>query len=492
MNRIAVFATIVAISLIATPLFAVDVDRDTVRIQAIEAPLIDVSSIDMATLIAESGHGAISVGPPILKTTYSWCAPTDSKNKVADAVEIPTHYFEIPYEVKSGVVIVRGGEGEAIFSAELDGYESFERYGYDECKYWNEKTLKEDFLIEQPNFERQLQREVADSAIRAAEIAMDDALFFNVLEERIPVYRFSGKRHDYSDLNRAADLARRGYAKRNEGLNELRQALQLWRAAVASADMNDSSARINRKVTVKLYESIGVASLVIGDSASAVLYLEKANRYSSMTTSRTNGSGSQDLLERARERNRRRRGISNLPDNNEDLSNMIQAVEQFRGQIPIHLVPVHETAALMTEHAARSIGEAISETVHDENVRQQEIAAGRENPYERQVGRTASQGFYLFLMPYGNKFDEFPEEVCDLTHLNQLRMPKHGFTEIPDSIGNLSALKVLDLSGNQIAKLPDSIGKLTDLKTLKLKDNPLAPGELERIKKLLPNCKIKG
>lgn len=489
MKRIAFFALI---ALLALPAGAVDIDRDTVRIQATEAPLIDVSTIDMATLIAESGHGRIHVGPPVLKTTYSWCTPTDSKNKVRDAVEVPTHYFEVPYEVDPGVVIVRGGEGEAIFSAELDGYESFERYGYDECKYWKELTLKEDFLIEQPDFERKLAREVADAAIRGAEIAMDDALFFNVLEERIPVYRFSDKQHDYSDLNRAADLARRGYSKRNEGLHELRQALQLWRAAVASADMNDKRARINRKIAVKLYESIGVASLVLGDSAAAVLYLEKANRYTSMTTSRTNGSGSHDLLERARERNRRRRGIRHLPDTNEELSKMIHAVEQYRGQIPIHLVSVDQTAELMTEHAARSIGAAISETVHNENIRQEEIAAGRENPFERQVGRTASQGFYLFLMPYGNKLDEFPEEVCDLTHLNQLRMPKHGFTTIPDSIGNLSALKVLDLSGNQIEQLPDSIGKLTNLKTLKLKDNPLAPGELERIQKLLPKCKIKS
>ena len=36
------------------------------------------------------------------------------------------------------------------------------------------------------------------------------------------------------------------------------------------------------------------------------------------------------------------------------------------------------------------------------------------------------------------------------------------------------------------------MAKLTNLKTLKIKDNPLAPGELERLKTLLPECKIKG
>ena len=39
---------------------------------------------------------------------------------------------------------------------------------------------------------------------------------------------------------------------------------------------------------------------------------------------------------------------------------------------------------------------------------------------------------------------------------------------------------------------PDSIGKLRNLKTLKLKGNPLAEGEVERLKSLLPGCKIKS
>ena len=71
-------------------------------------------------------------------------------------------------------------------------------------------------------------------------------------------------------------------------------------------------------------------------------------------------------------------------------------------------------------------------------------------------------------------------------------MPKHGFDSVPESIGNLKHLKFLDLSGNKIERLPDSLGNLTRLKTLKIKDNPLAPGELDRLKALLPGCKIKG
>ena len=49
----------------------------------------------------------------------------------------------------------------------------------------------------------------------------------------------------------------------------------------------------------------------------------------------------------------------------------------------------------------------------------------------------------------------------------------------------------LNLTGNRIETLPEEIGRLENLKVLTLKDNPLAPGEVDRLKELLPGCKIK-
>ena len=50
------FALIIAASL---PASAVNVDRDTVRVRAIEPPLVDVSTLDIGTLIAKH-HGGDS------------------------------------------------------------------------------------------------------------------------------------------------------------------------------------------------------------------------------------------------------------------------------------------------------------------------------------------------------------------------------------------------------------------------------------------------
>ncbi len=476
----------------ATLALAVNVDRETVKIYAVEPPLVNVAAIDFNGLFAEVAFGEFRIGEPVLKTTKSWCAPEHSKNKIKDAIELPTHYYEIPYEAGSGVVVIRDAARQVVYTDRLDSLESSQRFGYNRCRYWSQKNLEEDFAGKFITIERTIQDNLSEYFANAAHRAMDEALFFNVLVERVPLYRFKDKNHDYTDLNRAFDLAQRGYAHGLAGESDLWSAVEIWEAALAESDLNDKSARINRNVSVKLYESVGIAQLTLGDYAAAVNNMEKSQRYSSMVTSRTNGTGTQDLILRARERRHRDRKNPDLPTDPDELDRLIASVDRFRGQVPVRVLPTSELQRLRTEHASSSIGDAVIAHVEAVNEQQAAVEAGLENRYERQVGRTASQGFYLFLRPYGNKLDEFPEEICELTHLNQLRMPKHGFSFVPEAIGNLRHLRYLDLSGNNIERLPDSMVNLTDLKTLKIKDNPLAPGELARLKALLPGCKIKG
>ncbi|EKN87825.1 leucine-rich repeat family protein [Leptospira interrogans str. L1207] len=44
---------------------------------------------------------------------------------------------------------------------------------------------------------------------------------------------------------------------------------------------------------------------------------------------------------------------------------------------------------------------------------------------------------------------------------------------------------------NQIATLPDEIIQLQNLRKLTLYENPIPPQELDKIRKLLPNCEIR-
>lgn len=501
---------------------AVNIDRKVVKLRTVELPSVAVSGLDFERLRVEVAHGAVTLGEARLRTTRSICVPEGSENVFKDAVEIPTHYYEVPYSVAGGVMILRDAAGAVVHSASIDALESYQRFGYDQCAYWMPGPLEADFEKGFRKLEAAIVEEVRQYFANGARRVLDDALFFNVVEEKVPLYWFKDKRRDYADLNEATELARTAYAEMERsiaGLGDggavpLQRAIEIWSGSLAQSELNDKTARINRKVTVKLHESIGVAWMALGDSAAAVAHLEKANRYSSMVTARSGGTGSADLIARARMRKGRSRSNVALPEGRE-LETLMQSTERFRGRIPIVVLAPTELARLEEEHLSVSTAGFVEAVAEERAEIDDAIASGKENRYERLVGRTAMQGFYLFLMPYPQKMESFPAEVCELTHLNRLRVPNHSFTQLPETIGNLRDLEVLDLagnrihtvppaigeleklrklnlSGNSIESLPDSISRLKNLKVLELKDNPLAEGELRRLKQLLPRCKIKA
>ena len=63
-------------------------------------------------------------------------------------------------------------------------------------------------------------------------------------------------------------------------------------------------------------------------------------------------------------------------------------------------------------------------------------------------------------------------------------------TNLPTEIEKLTNLTYLDLSYNQLTNLPPEIEKLSNLTYCNLYFNQLTKEEQEKIKKLLPNCKI--
>jgi Leucine-rich repeat (LRR) protein len=107
---------------------------------------------------------------------------------------------------------------------------------------------------------------------------------------------------------------------------------------------------------------------------------------------------------------------------------------------------------------------------------------------------------------------EIPSSIGDLSNLDTLRLTLGAFGKFPTAISKLQKLRFLDLTdsymtdienltslknlnqlwlfGCGLSKLPNDIGNLSNLKFIGLVGNNLDSLELNRIKKLLPNCEI--
>lgn len=112
------------------------------------------------------------------------------------------------------------------------------------------------------------------------------------------------------------------------------------------------------------------------------------------------------------------------------------------------------------------------------------------------------------------RIQEIPSTIKELSTLTSLSLPDNDIQTIPIELSALKTLKIIDLSGNEeldnvnniekivnleylylsrchLTEMPANIGNLKHLKELDLEGNWINGMEQIRIKKALPNCKIK-
>jgi internalin A len=84
------------------------------------------------------------------------------------------------------------------------------------------------------------------------------------------------------------------------------------------------------------------------------------------------------------------------------------------------------------------------------------------------------------------KLNSLPETIGNLTNLRLLHLNNSKLTSLPESIGKLKNVTVLSLSANHLTLLPDSIGNLTNLLYLYLDNNKLIklPETIGKLKNL--------
>jgi len=89
-----------------------------------------------------------------------------------------------------------------------------------------------------------------------------------------------------------------------------------------------------------------------------------------------------------------------------------------------------------------------------------------------------------------NNLPSLPFAIGSLKSLERLDLDSNNITSLPAEIGKMRSLIWLYLSDNNLTTLPAEIGNLQGLKRLFLQDNPIPETEQQRIRSLLPNCKI--
>ncbi len=84
-------------------------------------------------------------------------------------------------------------------------------------------------------------------------------------------------------------------------------------------------------------------------------------------------------------------------------------------------------------------------------------------------------------------FRQFPEEILDLSQLEEIYFEKHVFPSLPNKIASLSRLKLLRVSWCKLEEVPSSLGELKSLRYLNLEENKISrlPESIGNLKNLL-------
>lgn len=91
---------------------------------------------------------------------------------------------------------------------------------------------------------------------------------------------------------------------------------------------------------------------------------------------------------------------------------------------------------------------------------------------------------------YSNELKKIDCEVENLVNLKELLIFDNEIDSIPDCIGSLLSLEKLEIWSNPIKYVTPEIQKLTKLKSMRMEKGNLTEGQMEEIRKWLPNTEI--
>ncbi|PCJ25840.1 MAG: hypothetical protein COA97_07105 [Flavobacteriales bacterium] len=473
---------LLTIFVIAPLLFvAQNIKKEKVKSSYLSYPIINASNVDVSTLTADYCLGDLKFMSKKLSKVSVACKNNLTKKIVA----IEAFYYQFSVLEPVGYTKISDASGKVIAMEKTTlGNKGTVDYGKSQCANNTESRLKANYEKGKSKFESKSKSQYTKGGLKDASNYINRALFFTYIPQNLVIYYVKSKKQDYSDLERAASVAKDGYGvvKNNveskDGQSKLKQAASMWEKALTESNPSDKGARINRKVTLHISENLATAYLYMMEFEKAKNVISKALDLEKNIT--TDGT-------------RRRRALLEIIKQNS------------KGYAVNKNTPINLKSAKVSikTHASSNIGTFKTEYKKYGYVTVKEdydkgIASGEINPYQKYVVAVAGGnmltlpdlGAKLTKAPAGNKLDKFPETITALD-LTTLILRNNNLTSIPPSIGKMTKLKKLVLTNNKLTNLPDEIGQLTNLKNLVLKGNNIPTKEINRIQSMLPNCKIK-
>lgn len=498
-----------------------------VKTQYMSLPSYDVAVTSPSSIGIEFAMRDVSYGTEKLTDTKSKCVPKGGGLK--DVIEVTAYHYVVPQTLPESYIVAKSTDGTIVYAAKSsETSTSSVRFGYDDkmkqslCENWQADKLKKSWASKAASFKAKETKAYKDRIYKKAYDVAVNSVSMNYVEQEFAVFTAKGKAFDYADLDGAFEkaitayegIAKNGYNDKDFVL--LKEAIVVWEKELATVDLENKKARINKKVAKGLEENCTRAYFHVMDYDNAKKHAKAFDKlFGNMSTTRSQNfelvANRIRLQSTAASKNQTSMG---------DVAGLHAKATAPKGGLAGKNLESINVDRLKGDYMILQKNQYID--VKEENKKDEEaaIASGDLNPYQKYylTALAGGEGIVMNLPPSSfsgtPELTEFPKEICEFTEAKQVMILKNKIASIPAEISKMTNLKKLDLSNNQLTALPAEIGTLANLETLKLTNNPLEslPEELSNCTKLkslvlkgtkvpadqiaafqakLPKCKIK-
>ena len=420
--------------------------------------------------------------------------------------ECPAYFYEIKYSLPY-VIRITDKKGNLILN-EHNKEEGVDRFGFDksgmsgflkkqelETAYQNAIQKNQFFMAEKALINK----------IEESEALIQGSFYYSRFTEKIDIVSATGKGFEYAALDQAQASAVAAYDKLSKGdvdgaKSDFEKAYPVWKKEAATVDMGNDNARINRKIATGIYLNLTYAYLNTWELDSAGSYLSDASRVGKFSNKGEELIALSNLITKRKELLTAYKVNKGINGKEVDAENLLEKIR------------VNQKNALYNPltndnkyHAYTQSTQPKEELTQEQKIKElfnglggnsggsSDKSNSKSNKFEERVQKTSFQGYVLILSAFlDGKMDTLPQQICDITYLNELNISNNTLTYVPSDIGKLKDLKKLDLDNNKLTSLPAEIGMLQNLKMLSVKGNKIPKEEIDKIQKMLPKCKIKS